>query len=217
MSGSGWAVRVLAVDAAAEQGRDRGPLPAAGTQRVGRDREAVEGAGHLQLRPGGRREPGGAAAPGRLGHPVPGPGKALVAAAGKGLRFTESRPLGGTWALDGLWALLEIGVTLRRLLKGRRLDDCAERMLFALVANRALAPSSKIVKIIALHIVTECVCQLDVVRTVRDTFDWRWPWFPVVMSGHWQLPDISLAIAMIQRRDERRTKSNGLTTSSRDL
>ena len=33
---------------------------------------------------------------------------------------------------------------MRRLLRGRRLDDSAERVLFALVANRALAPSSKL-------------------------------------------------------------------------
>ena len=33
---------------------------------------------------------------------------------------------------------------MRRLLKGRRLDDTAEWVLFALVANRALAPSSKL-------------------------------------------------------------------------
>src|SRR5487761_1090720 len=65
-------VYVLAVDAAAEQGRQRGPLPAAGPQRVGPGREAVEGAGRLQLRPGGRREPGGAAAAGRVGLPAPG-------------------------------------------------------------------------------------------------------------------------------------------------
>ena len=33
---------------------------------------------------------------------------------------------------------------MRRLLQGRRLDDSAERVLFALAANRALAPSSKL-------------------------------------------------------------------------
>ena len=33
---------------------------------------------------------------------------------------------------------------MRRLLKGRRLDGSAERVLFALTANRALAPSSKL-------------------------------------------------------------------------
>jgi hypothetical protein len=71
------------------------------------------------------------------------PGRALAAAA-EGLEFTESRPLGGTWVLDGLWQRLEIGTAMRRLLKGRRLDDTAERALFALVANRALAPSSKL-------------------------------------------------------------------------
>ncbi len=71
------------------------------------------------------------------------PAKALAAAAG-GLEFTESRPLGGTWALDGLWARLGIGAVMRRLLAGRRLDGSAERVLFALVANRALAPSSKL-------------------------------------------------------------------------
>src|SRR6266568_3328601 len=71
------------------------------------------------------------------------PGAALAAAA-EGLEFTESRPLGGTWALDALWSQLGIGPAMRRLLKGRRLDDSAERVLFGLVANRALAPSSKL-------------------------------------------------------------------------
>ena len=33
---------------------------------------------------------------------------------------------------------------MRGLLKGRRLDPSAERVLFALTANRALAPSSKL-------------------------------------------------------------------------
>ena len=39
---------------------------------------------------------------------------------------------------------LGIGAAMRRLLRSRRLDDAAERVLFALVANRALAPSSKL-------------------------------------------------------------------------
>ena len=72
-----------------------------------------------------------------------GPGATLAAAA-DGLVFTESRPLGGTWALDALWARLGIGAVMRRLLAGRRLDPSAERVLFALVANRALALSSKL-------------------------------------------------------------------------
>jgi hypothetical protein len=69
---------------------------------------------------------------------------AALAATAEGLEFTESRPLGGTWALDALWSRLGIGKEMRRLLKGRRLEDTAERVLFALVANRALAPSSKL-------------------------------------------------------------------------
>jgi Transposase DDE domain len=69
---------------------------------------------------------------------------AALAATADGLAFTGSRPLGGTWVLDALWQRLEIGTTMKRLLKGRRLDPSAERVLFALVANRALAPSSKL-------------------------------------------------------------------------
>jgi hypothetical protein len=69
---------------------------------------------------------------------------AALAAAADGLEFTESRPLGGTWALDALWSRLGLSKEMRGLLKGRRLDDSAERVLFALVANRALAPSSKL-------------------------------------------------------------------------
>jgi len=69
---------------------------------------------------------------------------AALAAPADALEFTESRPLGGTWVLDALWSRLGIGKEMRRLLKGRRLDETAERVLFALTANRALAPSSKL-------------------------------------------------------------------------
>jgi hypothetical protein len=51
-----------------------------------------------------------------------------------------SRPAGGGWLLDGIWRQLEIDKTIKRLLKGRRLDASAERVLFMLVANRALGP-----------------------------------------------------------------------------
>ena len=71
------------------------------------------------------------------------PGKARAIAA-EGLEFAESRPLGGTHVLDALWERLGIGPALRELLQGRRLDASAERVLFALTANRALAPSSKL-------------------------------------------------------------------------
>jgi len=61
-----------------------------------------------------------------------------------GLEFVESRPLGGAWLLDGLWHRLGIDLLLRRLAAGTRRDPIVERVLFALVANRALAPSSKL-------------------------------------------------------------------------
>lgn len=61
-----------------------------------------------------------------------------------GLEFSQSRPLGGTWLLDQLWRTLRIDTTMQRLLAGTRRPEVTERVLFALVANRALAPSSKL-------------------------------------------------------------------------
>ncbi len=80
---------------------------------------------------------------GSLSRALP-PGEALAAAAAPELRFCESRPLGGAWLLEGLWSRLGIGEIMARLLRGRRLDPAAERALLAMVANRALAPSSKL-------------------------------------------------------------------------
>ncbi len=73
------------------------------------------------------------------------PADALAATVGGGgLAFVESRPLGGAYVLDGLWQRLGIDTVMAKLLTGRRLDPRAERVLFGLVANRALAPSSKL-------------------------------------------------------------------------
>src|SRR6266545_3453806 len=72
------------------------------------------------------------------------PADALAATAATGLAFVESRPLGGAYVLDGLWQRLGIDTVMAKLLTGRRLDPRAERVLFGLVANRALAPSSKL-------------------------------------------------------------------------
>jgi hypothetical protein len=70
------------------------------------------------------------------------------AAAGEGLEFAESRPYGGAYMLDQLWKRLGIGTILTGLGspgRGRPRDAAAaERVLFGLVANRALAPSSKL-------------------------------------------------------------------------
>jgi Transposase DDE domain len=72
-----------------------------------------------------------------------GPERARVVGV-SGLAFTDSRPLGGAWLLDGLWQQLGINTLLRRLAAGTRRDPIVERVLFTLVANRALAPSSKL-------------------------------------------------------------------------
>jgi hypothetical protein len=72
------------------------------------------------------------------------PADALAATTPGDLALIGSRPLGGTHALDGLWHRLRLDQVIRRQLEGRRLDVRVERVLFALVANRALAASSKL-------------------------------------------------------------------------
>lgn len=60
------------------------------------------------------------------------------------IEFLGSRQLGGSAFLDGLWECLGIGSALKKLLKDREYEIPVERLLFAMVANRALAPSSKL-------------------------------------------------------------------------
>ncbi len=72
------------------------------------------------------------------------PAAALKATAGSDLSFICSRPLGGTDVLDGLWRRLGIDTVMNALLVKRRVTSPFERVLFGLVANRALAPSSKL-------------------------------------------------------------------------
>jgi hypothetical protein len=77
------------------------------------------------------------------------PADALAATAGSDLVFLESRPFGGAFVLDALWRRLGIGKVITGLdrgpRRGRPRDAAAtERVLFGLVANRALAPSSKL-------------------------------------------------------------------------
>ncbi len=57
----------------------------------------------------------------------------------------DSRRLGGVWTLDRVWERLGIGAAIRRAATGRRLDaQAVERVVFALVAQRALEPGSKL-------------------------------------------------------------------------
>lgn len=62
----------------------------------------------------------------------------------EGLEVVGSRPLGGAWLLDALWQRLGVAEALRGVLGARRFTTDVERVLFALVANRALAPCSKL-------------------------------------------------------------------------
>ncbi len=61
-----------------------------------------------------------------------------------GFEFLGSRQFGGSFFLDGLWKQLRIDTTLKKLLTGRDYQIPVERLIFAMVANRALAPSSKL-------------------------------------------------------------------------
>ncbi len=73
------------------------------------------------------------------------PEQAMSAAAGAGVEVLDSRLLGGAWTLDRVWERLGIGAAIRRVAAGRRLDgEAVERVLFALVAQRALEPGSKL-------------------------------------------------------------------------
>lgn len=64
--------------------------------------------------------------------------------AGDGLAVLESRPMGTAWLLDGLWRQLGVDTALAKVLGGRRFSVDIERVLFAMVANRAIDPMSKL-------------------------------------------------------------------------
>jgi hypothetical protein len=66
------------------------------------------------------------------------PADAVAAASGGELTLASSRPVGGTYVLDQLWRRLGLDAVIRGQLTGRKLDPRVERVLFALVANRAL-------------------------------------------------------------------------------
>jgi hypothetical protein len=134
---------------AAEQGRLDGAVPVDRAQRAQRGR-AVGGEGAAAAGPRG---------PPRRRRPAPlvgsinrylgedlglDAGAQVGAEAGGGLTITDSRPAGGAWLLDGLWRQLGITTALREVLGRRRFTTDVERVIFALVANRALGPASKL-------------------------------------------------------------------------
>lgn len=63
---------------------------------------------------------------------------------GVGPSLIDSRSLGGAWLLDQLWRMIGIDRVLGKLLAQRRYRAELERLLFAMVANCALAASSKL-------------------------------------------------------------------------
>ena len=70
--------------------------------------------------------------------------EAGLAAGAAPMEVADARPIGTAWLLDALWAKLEIGTSIKRIADGRRFTTAVERVLFALVANRAIAPMSKL-------------------------------------------------------------------------
>jgi hypothetical protein len=63
---------------------------------------------------------------------------------GDGLSVVSSRPMGVAWLLDALWSQLGVDTALAEVLGRRKFTTDVERVLFALVANRAIDPSSKL-------------------------------------------------------------------------
>ncbi len=71
------------------------------------------------------------------------PEEAAAAAHGAEVEILDSRRLGGTWTLDRIWERLGIGRAIGKAATGRRCDgEAIERVVFALVAQRALEPAS---------------------------------------------------------------------------
>ena len=60
------------------------------------------------------------------------------------IAFVRSRSAGGAYLLKSLWDRLKIGPLLTKALDSRSFTAPIEKALFAMVANRALAPSSKL-------------------------------------------------------------------------
>ena len=70
----------------------------------------------------------------------------MLQAQGEGdgtLRFLWSRPMGGAWVLRRLWERLGFDRAMKEALRDRAFSSPVEWAIFAMVANRALAPSSK--------------------------------------------------------------------------
>src|SRR5512133_1972083 len=81
---------------------------------------------------------------GSISRYLDGAGAPPVAGTDQTLVVESSRQLGSVWLLEGLWRRLGVADALRQVLGGRRFTTAVERVLFALVANRAVDPMSKL-------------------------------------------------------------------------
>jgi transposase len=81
---------------------------------------------------------------GSISRYLDGAGTPPVAGTDQALAVASSRTLGAVWLLEGLWQRLGVADALHGVLGGRRFTTAVERVLFALVANRATDPMSKL-------------------------------------------------------------------------
>ena len=70
--------------------------------------------------------------------------EALVSGRAQALRFVGSRPMGGAYVLRELWKRLGLREAMEKAISERAFQAPVEMALFAMVANRALSPSSKL-------------------------------------------------------------------------
>ena len=81
---------------------------------------------------------------GSIGRYLDGVGALPAGGPDDALSVERSRTLGAVWLLDGLWRRLGVDGALRTVLGARRFTTDVERVLFAVVANRAVDPMSKL-------------------------------------------------------------------------
>lgn len=62
----------------------------------------------------------------------------------KDFAYKSSKSVGGSWVLDELWSDFSFDDIIESMLEERNYEVSIERLIFAMVANRALNPSSKL-------------------------------------------------------------------------
>lgn len=70
--------------------------------------------------------------------------EALMSGRGQALRFLGSRPMGGAYVLRELWRRLHLHEAIEKAISDRAFRAPVEMAVFAMIANRALAPRSKL-------------------------------------------------------------------------